>query len=63
MVRHPRGSYIVYPMLSLEVVAMTQINQFDAVIHMQESPSHKLFGVRCSSPFMRLVQPLMALRV
>ena len=48
MVRHPRGSYIVYPMLSLEVVAMTQINQFDAVIHMQESPSHKLFVVTVS---------------
>ena len=39
-----------------------QINYFDAVIHMQESPLQKWFLVGCSSPFMRLAQQLTAHR-
>ena len=38
-----------------------QINSFDAVIHMQESPPHKRFLVGCSSPFTRLAEYLTAL--
>ena len=37
-----------------------QMNQFDAVIHMQESPLHKHFLVRCSSPFKRIAEHLTA---
>ena len=56
MVRHPRGGYIVTPLLSLEVATpKNKINPFDAVIHMQENPPHKRFLVGCSSSlFMRL---------
>ena len=39
-----------------------QINSFNAVIHMQESPPHKRFSVGCSSPFLRLAEHLTALR-
>ena len=38
----------------------TQINYFDAVIHMQESPARTRFSVGCSSAFMRRSQHLMA---
>ena len=40
----------------------TQINYFDAVIHMQESPARTRFSVGCSSAFMRLAEHLTALR-
>ena len=44
--RHPRGSYTVQPLLSLGVVIPeNQINYFDAVILMQESPPHERFLV------------------
>ena len=39
-----------------------QIDSFDAVIHMQESPPHKRFLVGCSSPFMRVDEHLTTLR-
>ena len=37
-----------------------QIDYFDAVIHMQESPPHKRILVGCSSPSMRLAEHLAA---
>ena len=62
MMRHPRNSYIVNPMLSLDV-ATPEIYQFtDAVIHMQENPPLKLFLVGCSSPFLRVTKQLTAIR-
>ena len=39
-----------------------QIESFDAVNHIQGSPSHKRFLVGCSSPFMRLAERPTALR-
>ena len=39
-----------------------QIYGFDGVAHMQESPPHKRFLVRSSSPFMRLTEHHTALR-
>ena len=57
MVRHPRGSYIVTPLLPLELgTPQKQIHSSDAVIHTQESPPQERFLVGCSSPFMRLAQ-------
>ena len=45
MVRHPRGCYIVYPLLSLEVATpQHKSNSFDAVIHVQESPPQRRFS-------------------
>ena len=37
------------------------LNQFDIVIHVQESSPHTRFLVGCSSPFMRLAEHLTAL--
>ena len=54
MARHTRGSYIVHPMLSLEVsTPEKQINSLDAVIHMQESPPRKksVFSWDAAHPF------------
>ena len=45
MVRHPRGSYVVNPLLSLGMTT-SEINQFIvAVIHRQENPPQKRFLV------------------
>ena len=61
MVMHPRGSYIVYPLLSLEW-RHQKINQISRRCHPYASPLHKRFLVGCSSPFMRLAKHLTALR-
>ena len=39
-----------------------QIDSFDAVIHMQENPPQEWFLVGCSSPYLRFVERLSALR-
>ena len=62
MARHPRGRYIANPVLSLEVAIAENRSLVDAVNHMQGNPPLKRFLGDCSSPFMRLVQHLTALR-
>ena len=55
MARHPRGSYILYPFLSLEVVTAENKS-------IQWTLSCICRKIECSSPFMRLAQHLTALR-
>ena len=57
-VRHPRGSCIVSPLLSLEVATPQNKSTtvIHAVIHTQENPPQTRFLVGCSSPFMRLAK-------
>ena len=66
LVRHPRGSHRVYPLLYLNVATPENrsINSTLSSMYVQESPPHKRFLliVGCSSPFMRLAQHLAALR-
>ena len=63
MVRHTRGSYVGNSWLSLDMstpeIILTVV---DAVIRIQDTPPLNRFLVGCSSPFMRLVQHLTALR-
>ena len=52
---------MLYPLMSLEV-AKSEKHQFDVVVHMQKSPTHKPLLVECSSPFIRLAEYLEMLR-
>ena len=62
MVRHPRGSYIVTPLLSLEVSTPENKSIHWTLSSIRkESPPHKRFVVGCSSPFVRLARQLTAL--
>ena len=61
VVRHSRGSYIVLPLLSLEVV-IPEIKLTRWRCHPLASPPHKRFLIGCSSPFMRLAEHLTAPR-
>ena len=68
MLRHPRGSYIVSPLLSLEVSTPRKLklfrNRHPTCMNVRTrcgSPPHKWFLVGCSSPFMRLAEHLMAI--
>ena len=69
LVRHPRGGYIVFPLLSLEVATpesksghATLSSVCRKVRARCQDPPHKRFLVGCCSPFMRLAEHLTALR-